>query len=68
MDAFKEVLESLVRPAVTLAFAFAAVYGWLVAGKLADDAFLGLAGMVIGFWFTQRQSAKPDPPPSPPPA
>jgi len=58
MDKVKDALEGLVRPVVTLSFAFATVWGWLVAGKLSDDAFLGLAGMVIGFWFTQRQAAK----------
>lgn len=63
MDAFKEGLEAFVRPFVTLTFASAAVYGWLFAGKLSDDAFLGLAGMVIGFWFTQRQVEKPPVPP-----
>jgi len=55
------MLQALVRPIVTLAFSGAMIAGWLM-GRLSDDAFLGIAGMVIGFWYQQR-SMKPVEPP-----
>lgn len=59
MGKLLEVLDKIVRPYVTMLFATAAVWGWLFAGKLSDDAFLGLSGIVIGFWFQARSSASP---------
>lgn len=67
MKAGVEALQALVRPLVTLAFAGAVVVGWMVLGRLSDDAFLGLAGLVIGFWFQQRREAEKAPPPPTPP-
>ena len=54
MTAITEMVQALVRPLVTLGFAAATIVGWLY-GRLSDDAFLGIAGLVIGFWFQQRQ-------------
>lgn len=51
------VAQALVRPYVTVLFSTTVAAGWL-NGRLSDDAFLGLAGMAIGFWFIQRQAAK----------
>lgn len=53
LDALGSHLDDVVRPLVTLAFSGAMISGWL-NGRLSDDAFLGVAGMVIGFWFQQR--------------
>lgn len=53
-------IQDLVRPYVTVLFATATAGGWLM-GRLSDDAFLGLAGMAIGFWFQQRQEKTPPP-------
>jgi hypothetical protein len=51
-------LQAIVRPIVTLGFAGATVAGWLL-GRLSDDAFLGIAGLVIGFWFQRREDGRP---------
>jgi len=54
---FAMAVHALVRPLVTLTFSGAMTYGW-INDRLSDDAFLGVAGMVIGFWFTQRQASR----------
>ena len=53
-------MRALVRPVVTYVltglFAFAVVHGVVTGGiKLNAEAFLGIAGMVIGFWFATRE-------------
>lgn len=63
LDAFLETAQALVRPAVTLTFSGAMVWGWY-HGRLSDDAFLGVASMVIGFWFQQRTGKADAPPPA----
>ena len=45
-----EDITSLVRPFVTFGVAAAVVYGF-ISGTLGPGEFLGIAGMVIGFWF-----------------
>lgn len=50
-------LQAAVRPVVTLLFATAIVVGFLV-GKVGADVFAGMAGMVLSFWFAQRQADK----------
>jgi hypothetical protein len=49
MSAFRE----LIRPCITALFACAFVAGFFI-GKIPQDAFIPLAGMVIGFWFQSR--------------
>lgn len=56
-----KMVQDLVRPYVTVVFATAIVVGWL-QDKVSAEAFLGLVGIVIGFWFQQRQQEKPIPP------
>ena len=53
--------STLVRPYVTALFATAVVVGWLGFDKLSDDAFLGLVGLVLGFWFRDRSDSKAQP-------
>lgn len=60
----KERLEWVVRPAVTLLFSLAICYGF-VAGLVSPDAFLGVAGIAIGFYFQRREAEKSPPPTSP---
>jgi len=55
-----EGVRKLVRPVVTYVltgiFAFAVVHGVVTGGiKLNAEAFLGILGMVIGFWFATRE-------------
>lgn len=53
-------LEQATRPLVTLALTGALIYGF-VAELVGAEAFLGVVGGVIGFWFSQRQAAKDTP-------
>jgi hypothetical protein len=52
-----EQFKSLVRPIITLAFAGAFIY-MSVMGTISNDAFLGLATLVVKFWFDSRQEEK----------
>jgi hypothetical protein len=60
MDRVETYIDRPVRPIVTVLFAAAVVYGFIV-GTVSADAFLGLAGAVVGFWFQGRQTPKPGP-------
>lgn len=57
-----EALEKATRPLVTLALTGALIYGFAL-DKVGAEAFLGVVGGVIGFWFSQRQAAKDAVPP-----
>ena len=57
-----DALEKATRPLVTLALTAALIYGFL-PDKVGAEAFLGIVGGVIGFWFSQRQLAKEAPKP-----
>ena len=52
-----DALERATRPLVTLALTGALVWGFLT-GQVSGEAFVGIVGGVIGFWFSQRQRAK----------
>lgn len=43
-------LNQNLRALVTILFAFAFCYGF-AAGRIAEAAFTGLAGSVVGYWF-----------------
>jgi hypothetical protein len=56
----KEIIESLnnaVRPLVTMLFAAAIVYGFIVS-LISGETFLTIASVVIGFWFREREEVK----------
>jgi len=54
-------LQAAVRPLVTIMFAGALTYGFVV-GVVSTDAFLGIAGAAIGFYFQKREEPKPPTP------
>jgi len=56
-QALGEGIQVAVRPIVTFALTGGVIWGWM-RGQISADAFLGLAGAVIGFWFSQRGSSK----------
>lgn len=60
-----DVLNSAVRPIVTLMVVAVLCYAF-VTGQVAAEAFLGVASMVLTFWFSQRQAAKDSVPPATP--
>lgn len=52
-----KVTQALIRPTVTVMFSGAVVYGF-IKEMIGAEAFLGLAGMVVGFWFQHREDGK----------
>ena len=54
-----EVLNAAVRPLVALAFAGAMIYGFII-GKMSVEAFVGIGGAVMGYYFQQRSNDKAD--------
>lgn len=52
-----EHVQALTRPVVTLLMVGCLCYGF-VAKLVGAEAFLSIVGVVITFWFSQRQSAK----------
>lgn len=52
-----DILNAAVRPLVTLLLVAVLCYGF-VADKVDGAAFLSVVGMVVTFWFSQRQAAK----------
>ena len=61
-----DFLNQIVRPLIALGLAFALVWGFLTR-NVPVEAFLGVAGVVFGYWFMQRQTARPPEPPASPP-
>lgn len=52
-----EALQALTRPLVTIIFTVVLSRGFL-RGQVSGDAFLTVVGMVIVFWFKDREAAK----------
>lgn len=52
-----EAFNALVRPIVAFAFTAAVIYGFVV-GKVAEQSFMGIATMVIAFYFAAREATK----------
>ena len=52
-----EVLNSLVRPVLALIFGGALVY-LVIIGGITSGEFLGMAAMVLGFFFQAREAEK----------
>ena len=59
-----EAFNALVRPIVTLAMAGGILYGF-VRGLIGAEAFLAVAGGVLGFWFQKREQVETKPPVAP---
>ena len=61
-----EAFNSMVRGIVTLGLTFGLVYGFIVAKLIGAEAYIGVVGSVITFWFVQRgqeRAAQQAPPP-----
>src|SRR5262245_47188453 len=59
LDAVLEAFHASVRPMLAYSFAGAMLWG-LFSGKITPDAFLGVAAMVIGFFYHARSVEKVD--------
>ena len=52
-----EIVSSYVRPAITVAFTGAFIYGFMV-DVIGSDVFTSTATMVIVYWFKARDEEK----------
>jgi hypothetical protein len=52
-----EIINSYIRPGVTVLFAAVFCYGFLTA-MIGSDVFTGVATMVIVYWFKSRDDEK----------
>ena len=52
-----EAGTAFIRPVVTLVLVVVLSIGFLKT-LISPDAFLGIAGMAIGFWFRDREASK----------
>jgi hypothetical protein len=52
-----EVLNHLVRPLLAIMMGGAIVFGFLI-GAITSGEFLGIAAVVVGFFFQSRQTEK----------
>lgn len=55
-------MTKYVRPVVTFIFA-AGITGGFFLGMVSAEAFIGVAGIAVGFWFQARESSKITKPP-----
>jgi hypothetical protein len=54
-----DLLNGAVRPIVTLGLAATFCY-LALAGEVPIEAFVSTVSLILGFWFMQRQQAKPN--------
>ena len=56
-----ELLNALVRPVLALGFAAAVIF-MSITGDVSVDAFLGIATLVVTWYFKSRDESKNNPP------
>jgi hypothetical protein len=54
-DRLRELVS--VQGTIALAFSGAFIVGFFM-NKVSEDAFLGMAGLVIGFWFRGKENGR----------
>ena len=52
-----DAIQTAVRPLVTVMLTACFCYGF-VTDKVSAEAFIGVVGVVVTFWFNQRQQDK----------
>lgn len=59
--------NNLVRGLVTLGLAYGFIYGFVVSKVVSVDAYIGIFGAVVAWWFASRVQASraSDQPPAP---
>jgi len=57
LEIFGEFMKKATRPFVTNIVVAGLTYGFL-AGTVSSEAYVGIAGLVIGFWFQKREEEK----------
>lgn len=57
IEKFSEAVQSITRPIVTIVLTVVLCVGFL-RGQVSGDAFLSVVGIIVAFWFKDRESAK----------
>jgi hypothetical protein len=57
LEALAKFLNDATRPFVTNVVIAALSYGF-ITGTFSSEAYAGIAGLVIGYWFKQREEDK----------
>lgn len=57
LEALAKFLNDATRPFVTNVVIAGLTYGFLM-GTFSSEAYAGIAGLVIGYWFKQREEDK----------
>jgi len=57
LDTLGEFMNKATRPFVTNVVVAGMTYGFLT-GTVSSEAYVGIAGLVIGFWFQKREDEK----------
>lgn len=57
LEILAKFINDVTRPCMTLMFVGGVLYGFVVT-TLSGEAFIGLAGAAIMFWFKQREDKK----------
>lgn len=52
-----DAIQGVTRPVVTIALTVVLCIGFL-RGQVSGDAFLSVVGIIIAFWFKDREAAK----------
>jgi len=55
--AISETIQAVTRPVVTITLTIVLCKGFL-HGQVSGDAFLGVVGIIIAFWFKDREAAR----------
>lgn len=57
LEVFGKFINDITRPLVTNVVIFGLTYGFM-SDKIDGAAYIGLGGMVLGFWFQKREEAR----------
>jgi len=57
LDTLGDFMNKATRPFVTNIVVAGLTYGFII-GVVSSEAYVGIAGLVIGFWFQKREEEK----------
>jgi len=57
LDTIADFMNKATRPLVTNVVVAGLTYGFLT-GSVSSEAYVGIGGLVIGFWFQKREEKK----------
>lgn len=57
VEKISEAVQAVTRPIVTITLTVVLCIGFL-HGQVSGDAFLSVVGIIVAFWFKDREAAK----------